>query len=97
MAKNVIWQRCPKCGNWCKAESGLLANAVKGIAVCASLGDKFGKRIGKIWGTKGEETAGKIGTYLLGMPVGIVNGAKEVVVGEDTYFFECKACTWIQS
>lgn len=90
MAKNVIWQRCPKCGNWCKAESGLLVNAAKGFLDCASLGDKFGKRIGKIWGTKGEETAGKIGTYLLGMSLGVVNGAKEVVVGEDTYFFECK-------
>lgn len=59
MAKNVIWQRCPKCGNWCKAESGLLANAAKGLSDCVSLGERFGKHIGHFWGTKGEESGEK--------------------------------------
>lgn len=97
MKSNVIWQRCPKCGQWCKAETGTLANFAKGIMDVGSEGKKIGIAIGRKvneyvggkLGKKGEDISGQAVEWISGMSLGILNGAKEGVFN-DSYVFECK-------
>ncbi len=89
MSKTVIWQRCPKCGQWCKAETGTLANFVKGVYDCGVLGQKAGESVGEIFGEKGKYIGKEIGQWVVGMSLGAANGLKEGVLN-GKYVFDCK-------
>ena len=89
MENKIIWKRCPKCGQWCKAETGTLANFVKGAYDCCVLGQKVGESVGGVFGEKGKDIGGQIGHYVGGMSLGTANGLKEGLLNEK-YVFKCK-------
>ena len=97
METSVIWQRCPKCGQWCKAVTGVLANCAKGVMDVSTEGNKYGKSlmkkvnglVGGAIGKTGEDIGGQVGQLVSGMSVGIINAVKEAVLN-DNYVFDCK-------
>lgn len=89
MKRNVIWQRCPKCGKWCKADFGLIANMAKGYLDSKMYSQKIGKSVGGVFGEKGKEIGEQVGMYVTGVPLGVLNSAKEII-GNDNFVFDCK-------
>ncbi len=91
MEKEVVWQRCPKCGQWIMGKTGLKANAADDAELLESIdsGGKVGKSIGKLFGEKGEQVGESVGKYATGLFSSPVAFA-QAVFNDDGYFFECK-------
>ncbi len=91
MEKGVVWQRCPKCGQWIMGTTGIKANAASDAELLESIdsGGKVGKSIGKLFGEKGEQVGESVGKYangLLSSPLAFT----QAVLNDHGYFFECK-------
>ena len=90
MENKVIWQRCPKCGQWCIGVTGVLAHALNGILKAGEFGENKGKTIGgKLLGSVGEKIGGTIGKFSTAAVSFYPNLAKGFIEN-DGYFFECK-------
>jgi len=89
MENKIIWKRCPKCGQWCKAETGTMVNFAKGVYDCGVFGQKVGGSVGSVFGEKGKDVGKEIGQWVVGMSLGAANGIKEGLLNEK-YVFDCK-------